>query len=177
MELLLAQPLARWKVVLAHLLIDGVTIPVLCLSMWLGVLFSAWRLGRVEEHAVAAQPVDPFAFLPALLAVGGLLFAVSGYTLWISSCGRFRWRVMGIAVIVTLVQFLVNVIAQLWSPLKSLSMFTVFQYYQPQQIILDPRWFGAWTTWRNLGVLAGVGVFGYVLALVTFCRRDLPAPL
>jgi ABC-2 type transport system permease protein len=177
MELLLAQPLARWKVVLAHFLIDLVTIPTLCVCMWLGVLFSTWRLGRVEEHAVASQHVDPFAFLPALLAVGGLLFAVSGYTLWLSSGGRFRWRVMGAAVIVTLVQFLVNVIAQLWSPLKSLSEFTVFQYYQPQQIILDPRWFEAWTTWRNLGVLAGVGALGYVLALVTFCRRDLPAPL
>jgi len=177
MELLLAPPLARWKVVLAHFLVDCITIPALCLSMWLGVLFSAWRLDRVEEQVVATQQVDPMAFLPALLAVAGLLFAVSGYTLWMSSCGRFRWRVMGAAVIVTLLQFLVNVIAQLWIPFRSLSAFTVFQYYQPQQIILDPRWFEALTTWRNLGVLTGVGLVGYALALWTFCRRDLPAPL
>jgi ABC-2 type transport system permease protein len=177
MELLLAQPLARWKVVLGHLLIDCVTIPVLCLCMWLGVLFSAWRLGRAEEVVVASQAIDPRAFLPALLAVAALLFAVSGYTVWMSAGGRFRWRVLGLAVMVTLVQFLVNVIAQLWSPLKVLSPFTVFQYYQPQQVILDPRWYAAMTTWRNLGVLMGVGVVGYVLALCTFCRRDLPAPL
>jgi ABC-2 type transport system permease protein len=177
MELLLAQPMARWRVVLAHFLVDCVTIPALCLSMWLGVLYSTWRLGRVEEAVVATQQIDPWAFLPALLAVAALLFAVSGYSIWLSSCGRFRWRVMGAAVIVTLVQFLVNVIAQLWSPLRAVSPFTVFQYYQPQQIILDPHWFAAITNWRNLGVLSGVGATGYLLALWTFCRRDLPAPL
>jgi ABC-2 type transport system permease protein len=177
MELLLAQPLARWKVVLAHFLIDCVTIPLLCLCMWLGVLFSTWRLGRAAEVVVSSQQIDARAFLPALLAVAALLFAVSGYTVWMSSCGRFRWRVMGVAVIVTLVQFLVNVIAQLWSPLKVLSPFTVFQYYQPQQMILDPRWYAAMATWQNLGVLVGVGVVGYALALWTFCKRDLPAPL
>jgi ABC-2 type transport system permease protein len=177
MELLLAQPLARWKVVLAHFLIDCVTIPTLCLCMWLGVLISAWRLGLAQDAVVSSQTIDPRAFLPALLAVGGLLFAVSGYTLWMSSIGRFRWRVLGAAVIVTLVQFLVNVIAQLWTPLRVLSPFTVFQYYQPQQVILDPNWYAAIATWRNLGVLAAVGGVGYLLALWTFCRRDLPAPL
>jgi ABC-2 type transport system permease protein len=177
MELLLAQPLARWRVILNHFLIDCVTIPALCACMWLGVLFSAWRLSRFEDPVIASQQVDPLAFLPALLMVGALLFAVSGYTLWLSSCGRFRWRVMGLAVMVTLIQFLVNVIAQLWLPLKRLSAFTVFQYYQPQQVILDPRWYAAPATWQNLGVLAGVGAVGYVLALWTFCRRDLPAPL
>jgi ABC-2 type transport system permease protein len=177
MELLLAQPLARWRVVLAHFLIDCLTIPALCLSMWLGVLFSSWRLGRAEEVVVSSQQIDAWAFLPALLAVAGLLFAVSGYTVWLSSCGRFRWRVLGAAVMITLLQFLVNVIAQLWAPLKVLSPLTVFQYYQPQQVILDPLWYTVGTTWRNLGVLLGVGVVGYALALWTFCRRDLPAPL
>jgi len=41
-------------------------------------------------------------FGPALPVVGGLIFAVSGYTMWLSAAGRFRWRVLGIAVLVTL---------------------------------------------------------------------------
>src|SRR4051812_46930019 len=36
MELLLAQPVARWRVVLAHFCVDLVTFPVLCLSLWGG---------------------------------------------------------------------------------------------------------------------------------------------
>src|SRR6478736_5727977 len=34
MELLLAQPISRSQLILAHLLLDVVTIPLLCLSLW-----------------------------------------------------------------------------------------------------------------------------------------------
>src|SRR5262249_34363183 len=51
MELLLAQPLARARLVLAHLLLDAVTIPVLCLSLWAGNWVGAWLITpiRVQE--------------------------------------------------------------------------------------------------------------------------------
>src|ERR1051326_8840977 len=42
MELLLAQPLARYRVVLTHLAIDAMTIPLLCLSMWAGTWAGCW---------------------------------------------------------------------------------------------------------------------------------------
>jgi hypothetical protein len=44
-------------------------------------------------------------------------------------------------------------------------------------MILNSDWYQHGEIWLRLGVLAAVGVTGYVLALVTFCRRDLPAPL
>src|SRR5947207_5158718 len=34
MELLLAQPIPRWRLILAHLTVDAVVIPVLCVSLW-----------------------------------------------------------------------------------------------------------------------------------------------
>src|SRR6516225_11211414 len=37
MELLLAQPVARYRVVLTHLCADLLTLPVLCLSLWFGI--------------------------------------------------------------------------------------------------------------------------------------------
>ena len=52
-----------------------------------------------------------------------------------------------------------------------------FHYYQPQPIILQTDWFRHGETWLRLGVLAAVGTLGYALALWTFCKRDLPAPL
>ena len=62
-------------------------------------------------------PADPAAaFGPALWVVGGLLFAMSGATLWLSAAGRYRWRVLGLAVFVILVQFLVNLVGQMWEP-------------------------------------------------------------
>jgi hypothetical protein len=115
-----------------------------------------------------------------------LFFAVSGYTIWLSSRGRFRGKVMGTAVFVTLLQFLVNVIGQLWDRVEPLRPFTVFYYYQPQQILLHQQWTAdVGKCWRMseplavnvLVVLGLVGAAGYALATWTFCRRDLPAPL
>jgi ABC-2 type transport system permease protein len=123
---------------------------------------------------------------PGLCNVAALLFAVSGYTMWISARGRFRWRVLGVAVLITLVQFLVNVVGQLWDAAAFLRPFTVFYYFQPQQIILRNRWTvdlqGIWhlsEPWAvpGVAVLVTVGVIGYAMALWNFCRRDLPAPL
>jgi ABC-2 type transport system permease protein len=199
MELLLAQPLARYRVILAHLCVDLLTIPVLCLSLWGGTWLGTWLVGPIEidqsnlDRFRIQAPVDPealeidrVAFGRGLWNVGALLFAVSGYTMWLSAGGRFRWRVLGIAVFVTLLQFLVNVVGQLWDAVALLRPFTVFYYYQPQQIILGRGWNVDLSVWNRgaplcpvpvLAVLLSVGAVGYGMALWTFCRRDLPAPL
>jgi ABC-2 type transport system permease protein len=210
MELLLAQPLARWRVLLAHLLVDLITIPLLCAALWAGNWVGAWAITpiqvekpdlpapafpvpfaptspQVDEEALQKKlRVEPVRFLPALAVVGGLVFAVSGATMWLSSAGRFRWRVLGIAVFVALVQFLVNVLGQMWDQAAWLRPLTVFYYYQPQQVILSGDWCVNFSEWNGGAallrvpmplVLYGVGVVGYLMALLTFTRRDLPAPL
>jgi ABC-2 type transport system permease protein len=203
MELLLAQPLPRYRVVLAHFCVDLFTIPVLCLSLWGGTWLGTWLVGPIEinQESVSKLPplvrlemlkvdpanleVHPVAFGPGLLYVGSLMFAVSGYTLLLSAAGRFRGRVLGAAVLITLVQFLVNVVGQLWDAVEPLRPLTVFYYYQPQQVILGQGWTVKVNSWNGsqpvavpgLAVLLAVGLIGYGLALATFCRRDLPAPL
>lgn len=199
MELMLAQPVARRKVILAHFLVDITVIPVLCLGLIVGVQVGTAIVGTftVEPgvyealHVTAPNPlpsytVDPAKVRPGMVNAAALAFAVSGYTMWLSAAGRSRTRVLGLAILVTLVQFIVNVIGQLWEGMAFLRPFTVFYYYQPQAINLK----GAWTvdpvltmTGRRTGdvnvvlVLVVVGVVGYLLALRTFARRDVPAPL
>jgi ABC-2 type transport system permease protein len=226
MELLLAQPLPRWRLLLAHFCVDLIVIPILCLSLWAGNWLGAWiispiqirtptklplppkpgyvvelgpfkvrvedPLGRVRSGAAPRpeQPKDrlevrPLQFGAALPVVGGLIFAVSGFVMWLSARGRFRWRVLGVAVLITLLQFLLNVLGQMWDVLEPLRPLTIFYYYQPQQAILHGDWWvplgtgngGPWLHVPMLGVLYGVGLIGYGLALRTFTRRDLPAPL
>ena len=209
MELLLAQPLSRTRLILAHFCVDLVVIPILCLSLWAGTCLGTWlvgpihltappdeaptgvlsfRLGPIEYQSpivFRAEPespqeqarrlhIDLAAFGPSLWAVGGLLFAISGYTIALSACGRYRWRVLGLAVFVTLVQFLVNVVGQMWDVLEWLRPFTIFYYYQPQEIILGKPWP---VILPALAVLYSVGAAGYAVALWVFTRRDLPAPL
>jgi ABC-2 type transport system permease protein len=176
MELLLAQPMARPRLLLAHFLVDLVTIPILCLSLWGSIWLGTWLAGLWEAKP-AHMTVDPMAFGPGLLNVATLLFALSGYTMWLSACGRFRGRVLGRAVLLTLLQFMVNVVGQLWDVMAPLRPFTVFYYYQPQQMVLNPLWAEDPEVWRRLVVLVAVGLVGYLGALWTFSRRDLPAPL
>jgi ABC-2 type transport system permease protein len=176
MELLLAQPIRRSYVVLGHLCVDMCTIPILCLSMWAGTWLGVCLVGFIG-NANETLAVDPWVFGPGLVSVALLAFAISGLTMWLSSAGRFRWRVLGIAVVVALAQFLVNLIGQLWDPAAPLRPLTVFYYYQPQPIILDTDWYQHGDVWLRMGVLASVGAVGYGMALWTFCRRDLPAPL
>ncbi len=139
-----------------------------------------------EERARRRLEVRLLDFGPALPVVGGLIFAVSGYTMWLSAMGRFRWRVLGIAVLVTLLQFLINVIGQMWEVAAPLRPLTIFYYYQPQKVILGQGWTVDFAVWNGgeplarvpmLLVLYGVGLVGYALALRTFLRRDIPAPL
>jgi len=176
MELLLAQPLARWRLIASHFVVDCLTIPILCGCLWAGTALGCHLFGLIDMTAQDSKPVDPWLFGPAQLNVAALLFAISGYTLAISSAGRFRTSVLGIAVVLTLVQFLVNLLGQTWQDIEFLRPWTVFYYYQPQGLIL--RFDGASETgMRNMLTLAAVGAAGYVAALWIFCRRDLPAPL
>jgi ABC-2 type transport system permease protein len=188
MELLLAQPVPRYRLILAHLYVDFITIPLLCLSLWAGN-WLGWLVVGVHEQGPDSPVVSPMIFLPALANAAALMFALSGFTLWLSARGRFRGRVLGAAVFIVLLQFLINLVGQLWEDVRWLRPFTVFFYYQPQQIILRGNWVaslqfnwgnarGIWTYSMNvIALLVSVGVAGYLLALRKFCTRDLPAPL
>src|SRR5262249_55819720 len=150
--------------------------------LWAGNWLGAYLVGILEigaQRGPFMEKVDPWVFGPALGNVAALIFAVTGTTLALSAGGRFRGRVMGIAVLVVLLQFLVNVVGQLWDVVEPFRPLTVFYYYQPQQIILNDHWtIGVWGNGAVaqvpvLGVLGGVGVAGYALAWWIFCRRDL----
>lgn len=182
MELLLAQPIARRQVILTHLVTDLLVIPVLC-----GCLIAGTSLG---VYLTGLKGVDLHRFPGALANAAALIFAVSGFTMFLSSLGRFRWRVLSVALGLTLIQFLVNLLGQLWSVLTPFRPLTVFYYYQPQRIILYGDWWvkigeglpglaeGEYLfTAHVVAVLVLIGGFSYALAYWWFCRRDLPAPL
>src|SRR5207245_3248648 len=61
LELLLAQPLPRWRVIAAHLIVDAIVIPLLCLSLWAGTaigyrLVGPFEVGPEELARVAKLP-------------------------------------------------------------------------------------------------------------------------
>jgi len=175
MELLLAQPIARWRVPVAHLLVDLVTIPLLCgcvlLGTWLGPM------------VVGLPGIDAARFIGGAANMAALMFAMTGLTLAFSALGRSRWKVMGLALVLMLAQFLVNLFGQMWEALRPYRQLTLYYYYQPQPIILKDSWLVSYDLLGLEGrvlvlpVLFAVGLIGYGLSILFFTRRDLPAPL
>ncbi|MER3416824.1 MAG: hypothetical protein C4297_11520 [Gemmataceae bacterium] len=180
LELLLAQPIARSRVIGTHLFVDLATIPLLCSSLYLGTVLGVSVFGL--------SGIDLAAFTRALVNVAAFLFALSGGTMALSAMGRFRWKVLSWSLGVALVGFLVNLFGQMWPVLAPFRPLTMFYYYQPQLLILKDRWWipisgpdlALGTTAYQVpfvGVLVFGGLLGYAVALGVFTRRDLPAPL
>lgn len=176
MELLMAQPVPRRTLILAHFTVDMMVLPLLCLSIWLGGVTGLYFVDMLNP-ADEFLRVNPFLILPALVFHALLVFSLSGVSLWFSAAGRFRYRVLGLTVLGALLMFLTNILGQLWDAIQYSRFLTVFYYFDPQTIILDRRWYADPLLWFKLSVLLGLGITGYVMALRTFCRRDLPAPL
>jgi ABC-2 type transport system permease protein len=208
MELLMAQPVPRGRLILAHLLVDCVALPALCLSFFAGTQLGLALVGDfVPDYTMFEQtaremgmgalaerlprqtrplPVEGRRELVGLVNTLALIFAISGVTVALSSVGRNRWRVVGLAALVVVVMFVANTVGQLWEPMRFARPFTFFFYYQPQRLMLENDWavdlgkawdFGRPVCVPGVGVLAAVGAAGYAFALYAFTRRDLPAPL
>jgi ABC-2 type transport system permease protein len=205
MELLMSQPIPRHRLILAHLLVDVIVLPTICLAFFAGTQFGLAVVGPFVPDYTAFQTLDgPFAQrvrgmipehpeplpvsglgeLPGLSNTCALMFAISGLTMALSAAGRSRWKVTGYAVLTVVVMFVANTIGQLWEPARIVRPLTLFFYYQPQRVMLDGNWLvDVGTAWPGapavpgIGMLAAVGLTGYLLAWRTFTRRDLPAPL
>ena len=203
MELLMSQPVPRNRLILAHLIVDAIVIPTICLAFFAGTQAGILLVGPFEidytgvrealsreaPPAVVANlgiPTEPERLeisgrsqFPALANLAALIFSLSGLTIAISACGRSRWKVIGYSVLVGLIMFIVNVLGQLWDSAAFLRPLSVFYYYQPQKIMLRDEWSTmlAGVPVPAVGMLLLVGAVGYGFALRVFTKRDLPAPL
>ncbi|HMP03302.1 MAG TPA: ABC transporter permease subunit [Gemmatales bacterium] len=180
MELLLAQPLSRSKVVLTHLAVDLITVPLLGLAMFAGV--------AAGVHFIGLSGIELLPYLGAVANVVALVLALSGMVLAISATGRSRSRVLSTGIGIVLVMFLLTFFGQLWEPLRPFRPFSLFFYYQPQRIIIENNWWVCLDAREasaasgslfvpGIAVLLAVATTGYATAWWVFTRRDLPAPL
>lgn len=179
MELLLAQPIARWKVIGTHVAVDLVTVPIMTIGMVIGVWAGVELLGL---EGIAIQP-----YWGAALNAAGLILCLSAVTMAFAVRSRSRWRAMSWVIAAVMVMFLLTFLGQLLDWLKPWRVLSIFYFYQPQGFVIH----GRIVTPIQLGYgpdapilyvrfipfLYLLAVLGYTSALLGFCKRDLPAPL
>lgn len=159
-DLLLGLPVSRGQVYASHALVWGVSGAVL-LVLGLG---GNW-LGTRLAHAAMPSP-DRLAI--TLANAWGLYLAIGCFTLLAASVGERRGRVVGIVLAVVVASFLINFLAEFWTPAKQLNAFSVLSYYRPFFIMQEARW-----PVRDLTVLVAASAVFFGAGGLVFHRRDI----
>ncbi len=162
LELLFAMPVPRRQIVFSLWITSGLALLAIVVGCWLG---TACGLLLFPEARTA-----PWG---AILKVGSslwmLMFAISSYTLLISCHASEGSRATLRAAGLTLVFFFVNVAGFMWPTIDFLQPFTIFDYHQPQRVML-----GEPVMAETLLVLGALSAVCAALALRQIARRDVP---
>lgn len=218
MEMLLAQPVSRLQVLCTQSTVTVTGIAVLVLAAWLGVFTGVHTFSVLREppqpgltipltsikiplpgprqepvQVPMSELVDVTDVIPAALNLFTLGFFLAGMTAFLSSWDRYRWRTIGIAVGISVVQLMLKVLSRAHDSLEWLKFGTFYTAFEPQAAVYvalnrpDQLWHlmltdesGRWIGLAPLGdnlILVCLGLSGFIAASVIFSRRDLPAPL
>ncbi len=217
LEMLLAQPLSRLQVICTQSAVTVYGIALISICVWGGLTAGIHTFSVQEEVQrefvipyIKIRIPNPFApkepvriplsekvnandFLPATVNLFALGVCVAGVTTFLSACDRYRWRTIGLASGLFVLQMIVKLGAMAIPEFKWLNYGTIFTAYNPQVIVElavrspDTVWnlvmrspSGEFLSLGPVGhdlVLIGIGLVGYVAAAIIFQRRDLPAPL
>lgn len=158
MALLLSSPLPRWRILAAK---------VGAFALQLAGLIVATMLGIAAAGPLVGVDVPP----AGLVAVGVLGFTfilvIGGYATLLSALSSDRGRAAMLAVGLTLVFYLMQVVANLSADARWLLDATIFGLYDPRAAMADE-----FVPWSAVARLAAIAAALYGAALSVFARRD-----
>jgi ABC-2 type transport system permease protein len=163
MELLLAQPLGRLQLLLAHSAVTVTGVILLAATSWIGLYMGVETSSAVEEVApawrlpfplpgVGREVTNPFAekvvrYVPMSDRVSAKVFAagavnlaalgimLSGFSTLASAFDRYRWRSIGIIGGAFLVQLIIKIAGMASEDLGGLLYLSVFTAYEPEAFV------------------------------------------
>lgn len=157
LELLLSQPVERWKVISTQviIMIAGIT------SIIVSIVVSAFVFGTAFKLSVSYRGFA--AYIPVAFS---LFFCVGGYTLLFTAIFPKRGTMTAIGV--TLVLYMLNFAASVSEPVHKLRFLSIFNYYDPA---------GALKTGTppavDIIVLITLGTLCYIGATIKFDRMNV----
>lgn len=158
MDLLLANPIPRWRIVVEKAVAFVIGTSVIGLGMWIGAAIGAVAVGVDLDMWLVGQALVSACLLG--IALGGLALALGAFT------GR-RWMAAGTSLMVVIAGFFLNGLGALvdWlEPWRPLSPFYHYIANDPLANGLDAG---------HALVLIAWAVIGAALAILLFERRDL----
>ena len=216
LEMLLAQPISRTKLLLSHAAVATAGLASIVLALWAGMAigvartevtetvpppslripFTAFELpltmaGPTQESFPMSSVVNSYDFAAGVFSLFALGFFVLGLSTLLSCLDRYRWRTIGLVLSIYIFQLVIYGLGKAADRLSWLQGWSFFNWYRPQKQIAEIAG-GGWTApWRWTGpdadswfgpgvypwLLIGGGLLFYLLGIIAFRRRDLPAPL
>jgi ABC-type transport system involved in multi-copper enzyme maturation permease subunit len=159
MELLACRPMPRGHIIRAALIALLVGLAIIAASGWMGT-----ALGLATRPVLA---IGPMGYLPVALGLWLLFAAFAAAGLLIAVLRRQGGAAIAVTSGLIAVSFAVNFIARAWRPIEWTRRFSLFMYYEPEQVYRS----GVLTT-HSL-VLLTVAAALSALAFPVFARRDL----
>jgi ABC-2 type transport system permease protein len=160
MEMLLAQPVSRFQVLSANILVTSVGVVLLTMVTWLGVFAGIQmtevkesRMGRVEVPVLQFSIPNPFSereqfrtplrekthikyFTTACLNLGALGLCVAGLTTAVSAVDRYRWRTLGMVIGFVVAQMMLRLLSASVETVSWVGWFSIFTLYQPEAAVM-----------------------------------------
>jgi ABC-2 type transport system permease protein len=195
MEMLLAQPIHRWKILTSHAIVTTVGLGLLCLLVYLGVYLGIhtnstpvastmkitvpwleWNVAnpfasKQMRQTPLSELVAPDEFIAATMNLFSLGFAVLGLGVLASSFDQYRWRSIGIVIGVYVLSLLLFILSKSTPSMAVFKPFTFLSAYQPawmiQQVHKDPQRQWYWSNSQHASSWQDtIGPLGYISLLI-----------
>ncbi len=158
---LLALPVSRTRIYLCD--------SVVCAGAGLFVVMTGLVGSLIGARLVAPElRSDPGVLVIVVIHLYCLYLAVAGVACLVSSLSNRRGRAVGVVFAIVLLSFLLNFLAQFWSPAKSMAFLSVLNYYRPLLVLRDATW-----PVTDMAVLTAVGAVLWLGGGIIFARRDI----
>ena len=194
MEMLLAQPIRRWEIMLSQSLVTVIGIALLCTCIWTGVAmgihtttvkeertptlaipFLGWTvpLPYMEPELVEApmsERTSAHYFIYPTLNLFSLTFFLAGMATFLSSWDRYRWRTIGLISGFVVLQMMMRILSLASEPLHWMAYVTFFSAYEPEVMVSlavqSPEKLVHFLLYDDQGHMIGPGPLGYHLLLL-----------
>lgn len=155
---LMARPVARWRVLTEKALAIGVGLVLITLAM---------AAGAVAGALIAGVDIDLAKMAAAIIAALPWGLFVLGFGLFCSAVFKSRMWAALLATGVVVAAYMFNSLTEFVTSLKIYNQFLPMYYYNWGDPLIGRL------NWFDVGVLTGSGIIFYLLAMLIFERREI----